>query len=475
MKKLSIIISLVLIFTILFNFVVPTTKVYADFVIAPLATKIIITVLASMGILSTVKNVCPIDAFVDGFKNWYETTTGVTTLFRDLALSGILDMYNGAKTKVTELTQALSNYYDSLWIPEYGLSNEFINYHYEGSDLVSNLEDNISNWPQSGRTYIFQSQSTLIEGTGEFTGFVWDFNLSARYDTSDRKYFFMLYMKEFYNGKKLKDESWRQPFGPLFNIAGYINMSMNAVFEDNIFKGYLSVYNVSNGENFVNRYNIAEIVPGSYLGNRFFNLVNYLNNYPIEWNKSISHYPDDIAIPWGKIADIEVGASTETIEQNLVNANNDNLILYLEEIKEGINALSPTKVVADDGVVTDVLEGEIGEIIEGQETQTSFLANIWIFLKNMFKLPDSMTLDFEPLMNINIQEKFPFSLPWDISRVVNVLLADEKAPEWEVPINGEVLVLDFSIFGAWANIIKSFSFLTFALALILLTRKIIGG
>ena len=83
-----------------------------------------------------------------------------------------------------------------------------------------------------------------------------------------------------------------------------------------------------------------------------------------------------------------------------------------------------------------------------------------------------------------ITKKFPFSLPWDFARVLGAFYPTErKAPYFEIPIVNERLgihekiVIDLSQFDGLAEIARWFEFLGYALALILLTRKLanVGG
>lgn len=84
------------------------------------------------------------------------------------------------------------------------------------------------------------------------------------------------------------------------------------------------------------------------------------------------------------------------------------------------------------------------------------------------------SLDFSPMYLTNINEKFPFSLPWDIGRLINKFDIEPKAPVFKVPIVTSEIELDLTIFDEWANIARFFVLIGFALSLILISTKLLG-
>lgn len=84
------------------------------------------------------------------------------------------------------------------------------------------------------------------------------------------------------------------------------------------------------------------------------------------------------------------------------------------------------------------------------------------------------SLDFSPMYLTNINEKFPFSLPWDIGRLIEKFDIEPKAPIFKVPIFTSEIVLDLTIFDEWANIVRFFVLIGFVLSLILISTKLLG-
>lgn len=82
-------------------------------------------------------------------------------------------------------------------------------------------------------------------------------------------------------------------------------------------------------------------------------------------------------------------------------------------------------------------------------------------------------IDFSPITNISISDKFPFSIPWDLRDSVEMLASEGKAPKWDVPIVTETITIDMAEFEQIASIMRVFNTLLFIVALIMLTRRLI--
>lgn len=48
--------------------------------------------------------------------------------------------------------------------------------------------------------------------------------------------------------------------------------------------------------------------------------------------------------------------------------------------------------------------------------------------------PSTDTIDWSPLENIKVFDKFPFSIPWDLKNIVSSLVATPEAPKWVIDI-----------------------------------------
>ncbi|MCE4701873.1 hypothetical protein LVU67_19515, partial [Clostridioides difficile] len=91
-------------------------------------------------------------------------------------------------------------------------------------------------------------------------------------------------------------------------------------------------------------------------------------------------------------------------------------------------------------------------------------------------IPDipAVDINFSPLWESmkNIKNKFPFSLPWDIFNLFIGFDVEPVAPKWELPVLNNKVVLDFSNFDEWANIVKFFVYVSFLISLIVISNKL---
>lgn len=83
-------------------------------------------------------------------------------------------------------------------------------------------------------------------------------------------------------------------------------------------------------------------------------------------------------------------------------------------------------------------------------------------------------IDFSPITESNISDKFPFCLAKDLSDIIKVFDVPEKEPIFKFNFLNEVYEIDFTQFKLLADIIKFFVLVTFIFGLIKITRGIIG-
>lgn len=85
------------------------------------------------------------------------------------------------------------------------------------------------------------------------------------------------------------------------------------------------------------------------------------------------------------------------------------------------------------------------------------------------------------LPEVLFKEKFPFCLPWDLYNVFVILNAEPVAPKFDIPFKFErfgidyVFTIDLSDYEQFALISRASLSITFVIALILLSRKVIGA
>lgn len=95
--------------------------------------------------------------------------------------------------------------------------------------------------------------------------------------------------------------------------------------------------------------------------------------------------------------------------------------------------------------------------------------------------PKKPSIPSMSLPEILFKEKFPFCLPWDIYNLFVGLQAEAEAPRFVMPFKferlgiDEEIVIDFSNYEEQIKIIRFFTGAMFVLALVMISRKIIGA
>lgn len=84
---------------------------------------------------------------------------------------------------------------------------------------------------------------------------------------------------------------------------------------------------------------------------------------------------------------------------------------------------------------------------------------------------------------IDLTERFPFCIPFDLIHAFRLLAADAECPRWEIPFHVEFLghvleytfVIDMALFEPLAKLFRTLETVGFCVGLILITRNIIRG
>lgn len=101
--------------------------------------------------------------------------------------------------------------------------------------------------------------------------------------------------------------------------------------------------------------------------------------------------------------------------------------------------------------------------------------------KDDFSTPSKVKLNFTPLY-LNLKDKFPFCLPWDLYNVIKGLVSEKKCPSYEISFADTPLVggknskftIDFKKFDKLINILRYFELLAFVAFLIKKTNDLLG-
>lgn len=79
---------------------------------------------------------------------------------------------------------------------------------------------------------------------------------------------------------------------------------------------------------------------------------------------------------------------------------------------------------------------------------------------------DVPALDFTPLTSVEISKVFPFSIPFDLKNLLEILLAEPRAPVFDIPLWTEKITLDLTKFNLIADIVRVFCILGWSFYLI---------
>lgn len=101
--------------------------------------------------------------------------------------------------------------------------------------------------------------------------------------------------------------------------------------------------------------------------------------------------------------------------------------------------------------------------------------------KDDFSTPKKIKLNFTPLY-LNLKDKFPFCLPWDLKNVISSLVAEKECPKFTISFADTPLVggksskieIDFSKFEKIVILLRYFELLAFVLFLIKKTNDLLG-
>lgn len=199
------------------------------------------------------------------------------------------------------------------------------------------------------------------------------------------------------------------------------------------------------------------------------------------WQDKIITVPDTVPDVIGKKAhDLILQPSKDVFGNPVLDDVGNPVYEPVPETWPGTETLNPPWELAPD--LEGVTEG-IGGIGGLLEKIGGFIGNIGTLILGipasiaaLFRLPEGteFELDFTPFTGIILHEKFPFSLPWDLQRVISRFQAEPEAPKWEVPILEEVIEIDFSIFSSWANIVRVFLSIIYIVVLVIITKRFLG-
>lgn len=470
-RYLRILVSITLIIVILFNY---SFKPKAEaFTISAVAIKVFGTILASMGILTFVTSQSGgLDGFYNEFIEYMEDIKGNFSIALNLYNALKESLITGTKMKfnniVTSIKEFLTFKYTTDWqvnlpvIPDYAYYNESSVEHPNGLYNAINLMS--TEYARVGTTYY--RDVFVLPLIGGYT-----FRAQIRWDSGTSGGLISLIGRVFYGENPVADSTFVSAWNPRLN-----NITKNT--------SVISNFSIDEMGNWLFNMQVTDITGNNSWGNSVTGTIPVLEGLqlPVFPEMAVPQslpVPYGLSFPWQIELDLKgyIGSTIDDILEGVASIPMPKWIEDLKDIpKPIIDSLPVPDVVLDeDGVIVDVEVPDIPDNIPDIKEQTGLLAAIHSFLMSIFEIPENIDLDFSPLQNLALKDKFPFSLPWDLQRVVGMLVAPGVAPRWELPIKGETLVIDLSQFDSLANISRNFLSIIFVVGLIIVTRRFVGG
>lgn len=150
----------------------------------------------------------------------------------------------------------------------------------------------------------------------------------------------------------------------------------------------------------------------------------------------------------------------------------------------GVSVQSPSTDIPGSGVITgwDWLDNILNKILDALNWIYDGVMSIPRAIADFFdwciSIPSQIStwweglwtdvpaIDFTPLTSVEISKVFPFSIPFDLKNLLEILLAEPKAPVFEIPLWTEKFTFDLTKFNLIADIIRVFCILGWCFYLI---------
>lgn len=128
---------------------------------------------------------------------------------------------------------------------------------------------------------------------------------------------------------------------------------------------------------------------------------------------------------------------------------------------------------ATDVITSDTFSKSISDSVSTSVSQ-SIGKTISTTLDNKFGNKDNKHINLDPLKNLIIKEKFPFSLPFDLKDSFTVMKSKQIIPNFDLSIRGYHMNVDFTMFDSLVKKARPFFLLMFCIFLILVSKKVLS-
>lgn len=461
-KPIIRLIVLLLVFIILLNYLY-NVKVYAEAIaLTNIGIKVVITILASMGVLAYVEATWGINSFYQELIEYAETVKGIIDFNIMLIQIGVKAITQNVKMAVNTVKSVIREFYYSKiatlpppYQPTPDLSDAIVRFNYSNSGI---------------RGDIIPSTRTFYEPIG-LTGYRLRINLYGRV-SNVRMVLDIRDPSGNYVSGTSQETLISVPSSSYVDFNLKIQLLDDAYILDYYFYDYDRKREISDSIRF-------GIMPlSTYIDLGAVNPPAPSPEIPVKTAPIPKAVPNFLTLPWDKGIDI-TGLEGSTVETVLERVEEGSIEDFTEEVKELpksiVDATEPNTIVLDEnGIILEIEYPDISPVIEENIKQTGLLESILSFLQSLFEVPSEIDIDFSPLRDLALKEKFPFSLPWDLKGAINILVKPPAPPHFEIPILGNTIDIDFTQFESLASISRTFTTIIYIVFLIILTKRFIG-
>lgn len=171
-------------------------------------------------------------------------------------------------------------------------------------------------------------------------------------------------------------------------------------------------------------------------------------------------------------------ALLKQVYDSVVNSREAILKLAVDLAAVNTSALSIANDLAAVRSATDVITSDTYADTLSDKISTSVSKSIGntisSTLDNKFGNNDNKRINLDPLKNLIIKEKFPFSLPFDLKDTLTLMKSKQIIANFDLNIRGYHMKIDFSMFDSLVKKARPFFLLMFCVFLVLVSKKVLS-
>lgn len=438
------------------------------------ASKIIALVLASYGIYDIATKNISIEDLTSQYIDYVKTAGYALDGYTYLAEQIYIDANNNLMLKTESISNSFSKFLDNVFGSGVAVDDYEFNSISPGTNLIGTYSMRYSGRPKEKfiSDFWYQSRSSVYVVRNE-----------SVYDTKRIGEYYCKFV-----GGTIYVESAKRHNGEIVHmqVTGptlhYLNVNESIKFS--IYTDSLNIYLVSQIYNHANGKLKEQTTTWSK--SEFFMTGEIYDETFVPMNVgNLPSLKSKVGIPSTiKLKNDVIGksATSATVIDGLNNADSD----YIPFVASKINSRSDinTTVSISEGIITDVSTNVGTDISSDVIAQTGLLSSILStltsildFLKNLFTIPDGLSLNFDPLKLNDLGGVFPFCIPFDFVKTFKLLQTSTTDPNFNINFQTSYFsvnhTIDISNFNVYVMFLRYTFIIWFAIFLIMKTRDLI--